>query len=141
MCLPPPHSGLITCANPHNKCLLQVGTFLEEKHQPPLFWPPPRGGQTMQSVYYNYRIYFLIQFVYQNYRQYYLCRRFIYLCCNMIIRTTDKFSFFFCSSSNYIVVLLNYIVVLINVSVVLANATVVLISSHRPFVVLVNLQF
>ena len=57
----------------------------------------------------------------------------------MIIRTTDKFSFFFCSSSNYIVVLLNYIVVLINVSVVLANATVVLISSHRPFVVLVNL--
>ena len=40
---PPPHSGLITCANPHNKCLLQVGTFLGEKHRPPLFWPSAKG--------------------------------------------------------------------------------------------------
>jgi len=48
-------------------------------------------------------------------------------------------SFFICSSSNSIVVLLNYIVVLVNVTVVLANVTVALISSHWPFVVLVNL--
>ena len=66
-------------------------------------------------------------------------RRFIVLRYNMIIRTTDKFSFLFCSSSNSHVVLLNYIVVLVNVTVVLANVTVVLISSHWPFVVLVNL--
>ena len=57
----------------------------------------------------------------------------------MIIRFTDKLSFFFCSASNFNVVLFNYFVVLVNVSVVLANVTVVLIRSHRPFVVLVNL--